>query len=410
MQRPNATTSFYLLRGTSSCAFSMIIAYEFVLHTITVGLNPIQLVIVGVVLEMMTIVCEVPTGVVADAYSRKLSINIGTALMGLGFLIEGVWPVFATVLLAQVVWGLGFTFVSGAVTAWITDEVGEVNSRPILLRATQISQVTSLIGIVIATLLASYSIRLPIIVGASLFLLLTLAGVVLIEEKGFQPATVEGNWFVKTFKPFRDGIALVRIRPILRIILILGIVIGIASGSFDRLHTLHFTDNFVFPQLGVLDSVSWFGLLRAIVAVGSLFMTELVRRRNLSNSEAITETMSVIFGGMLLMTLLFVLSGQFWLAAIGYCISQMLRNTSRPLLAIWINRNAVSETRATVISFYWQTNALGQVVGTPPVGWLANQISVRVGLTVGTLIYSLTLPLLWLGKGRGSAETDQATR
>jgi DHA3 family tetracycline resistance protein-like MFS transporter len=50
---------------------------------------------------------EVPTGVVADVYSRRLSIVIGVLLTGAGFMIEGLFPYFEAILLAQVVWGLG---------------------------------------------------------------------------------------------------------------------------------------------------------------------------------------------------------------------------------------------------------------------------------------------------------------
>ena len=399
MSRLSPTTIYYLLRAVGSFAFSMIIAYEFVMHTITVGLDPVQLVTVGVVLELMTIFGEVPTGVVADAYSRRLSIIIGVTLMGLGFLIEGVWPTYAMVLLAQVGWGLGFTFISGASIAWITDEIGEENARPVLLHTMQIGQVASLTGIIVATVLANVSVRLPIIIGAVLYLLLAVMMTLLMEEHRFKPIAHSGNLLAKTVAPFREGVALVRVRPILRIILILGIVIGIYAGSFDRLHTLHLDSNFVLPQIGFLTGVSWFGILRGIVAIGSLALTELVRRRNLDSNQAITQVMSALYTGMIVMTLLFVLSSQFWLAAIGYCASQMLRNTSRPLLGIWINQNTTSAVRATVHSFYWQSNALGQVVGTPPIGWLATRLTVRAALTVSTVVYGLVLPLLWMGRG-----------
>ena len=47
---------------------------------------------------------------------------IGMFLYGLGFLMEGALPWFATVLLAQVVWGCSDTFITGALEAWIASE------------------------------------------------------------------------------------------------------------------------------------------------------------------------------------------------------------------------------------------------------------------------------------------------
>ena len=46
---------------------------------------------------------------------------IGFFLIGAGFIFEGSVPVFAAVLAAQVIWGAGYTFISGALEAWIAD-------------------------------------------------------------------------------------------------------------------------------------------------------------------------------------------------------------------------------------------------------------------------------------------------
>jgi DHA3 family tetracycline resistance protein-like MFS transporter len=98
------------------------------------GLTPVQLILVGTALELSAFVFEVPTGIVADVYSRRLSIIIGYLLMGVGFLVEGFFPAFLPILLAQVIWGLGYTFTSGATEAWISDEVGEDDANRLLLR------------------------------------------------------------------------------------------------------------------------------------------------------------------------------------------------------------------------------------------------------------------------------------
>ncbi len=67
------------------------------------SLDPLQLVLVGTAPEVTVFLFEVPTGVVADVYSRKLSLIIGFAFMGAGFILEGALPLFATILAAQVV-------------------------------------------------------------------------------------------------------------------------------------------------------------------------------------------------------------------------------------------------------------------------------------------------------------------
>ena len=136
---------------TVALLFSMIFTVDAVYQVSMVGLNALQLVLVGTTLEISAFVFEIPTGVVADVFSRRLSIIIGMFIMGLGFVVEGSFPFFVPILLAQVLWGLGYTFTSGATEAWIADEVGEERSGQAFLRAGQIGTIGSLIGIVPGT-------------------------------------------------------------------------------------------------------------------------------------------------------------------------------------------------------------------------------------------------------------------
>ena len=68
------------------------------------GLNPLELLLVGTVLEASVFLFEIPTGIVADVYSRRASIVIGFLLIGAGYIVEGVLPTFATIVFAQVLW------------------------------------------------------------------------------------------------------------------------------------------------------------------------------------------------------------------------------------------------------------------------------------------------------------------
>jgi MFS transporter, DHA3 family, tetracycline resistance protein len=86
------------------------------LYTV-VKLNPLQLVLVGTVLEASAFVFEVPTGVVADTYSRRLSIIIGVLVPGVSFLLLGLAHFFPLILFSQAICGLGYTFLSGATDA-----------------------------------------------------------------------------------------------------------------------------------------------------------------------------------------------------------------------------------------------------------------------------------------------------
>ena len=173
MIRPfKPATLYVLMRGVTGFASALVLTYELAYHTVVVGLNPFQLVLVGVVLESMTFLFEIPTGVLADLYSRRLSMILGIFLTGSGFLLETLVPTFAIVLLGQVVGGIGFTFWSGADAAWLTDEIGVDQTHNVFLRATQVGQVSSIVGTFCGAAFSQISIVLPVVVGAVLFLLL----------------------------------------------------------------------------------------------------------------------------------------------------------------------------------------------------------------------------------------------
>jgi MFS transporter, DHA3 family, tetracycline resistance protein len=129
---------YLIYEGALSFLLTMIFTASDIYQVTLVGLTPLQLVLVGTTLETAILIFEIPTGVVADAYSRRLSVIIGVTLIGIGFLTEGSFPSFISILFAQVIWGLGYTFTSGATQAWISDEIGEAAAGRAFLRASQV--------------------------------------------------------------------------------------------------------------------------------------------------------------------------------------------------------------------------------------------------------------------------------
>ncbi|MGB1505706.1 MAG: hypothetical protein ACPHDT_09520, partial [Acidimicrobiales bacterium] len=86
-------------------------------------LSPLQLVAMGAVLELSVLISETPTGVVADLVSRRRSILIAQVLMGVAYIWAVVSFNYWVILPAQALFGVGWTFRSGADTAWVTDEL-----------------------------------------------------------------------------------------------------------------------------------------------------------------------------------------------------------------------------------------------------------------------------------------------
>jgi DHA3 family tetracycline resistance protein-like MFS transporter len=116
---------FYLAaRSTYALCWATIVTVNLVFMVEVAKLDPLQMVLVGTVLELSVFLFEIPTGVVADRVSRRLSVVIGHGLMGVGFFVIVLVPEFWMILVSQIIWGLGWTFISGAYSAWLTSEIG----------------------------------------------------------------------------------------------------------------------------------------------------------------------------------------------------------------------------------------------------------------------------------------------
>src|ERR1700746_979550 len=177
------------MRAAGSLFFSVLATTNLVYQVEVAHFGPLELLLVGTVLELTCFAFQVPTGVVADAFSRRWSVAIGCALVGAGFILEGLVPLFAAIAVSQVIWGVGAVLTDGADDAWITDEVGEEAAGRLFLRGSQLGQAAGLAGIFVGVGLASIRLNLPILVGGGLYVVLTVYLLVAMTEAGFQATT-----------------------------------------------------------------------------------------------------------------------------------------------------------------------------------------------------------------------------
>jgi DHA3 family tetracycline resistance protein-like MFS transporter len=386
------------------------VTVNLVYQATTVGLNPLQLVLVGTVLEASVFLCEIPTGIVADVYSRRLSVIIGYLLMGLGFIVEAAIPTFAVVLLSQVIWGVGATFLSGAEQAWIADELSHANGGQeeslgrVFLRGTQLAQLGGLIGIGLSVLLGGINVRLPILLGGGLYLLLTIFLIIFMPEDGFTPTPkAERDSWQSMRRTVQSGLQLVRGRPLLLTILAITAVGGMFSEGFDRLWTPHLLNNFTLPTIGNLEPVVWFGIIRAVGMFLTMGATELIRRKIDSDSHhtivwALIGLTTLLIVGMLGLSL----TTSFVLALAALWLIGVMRATIQPLYAAWLNQNISSKVRATMLSVNGQADAIGQIAGGPVVGAIGTIFSLRAALTVAGLLLTPALALYGRSLGQGA--------
>lgn len=392
LTRRDAYAMYLTISAVGAWCGTLISTVNMIYQATTVGLDPLQLVLVGTVLEITCFVCQVPTGILADLYSRRGSVILGWALQGIGFLLEGLVPRFDVVLLSQVIWGIGVSFTSGAQEAWISDEVGEDRAAHAFLRASQVGVMSSLIATGVSMALGSIRINLPIVIGGAGMVALAGWLLVAMPETRIRPKSGESNatlpdrrrWrqtilgFVRTT---RDSGRLLRIRPILLTIVAIGLFHGLYSEGYDRLWTDHVLTNFTFPSVGTLQPVVWLGLMRIGALLLNLLGVEVIRRRvDTSKPHATLRALLVISIAQVISLIGFGLAGNFGVALLALWTFQVARSIPQPLWTGWINRQMDSSVRATMHSLMGQVDAFGQIVSGPLIGGVTQALTAVIGL------------------------------
>ena len=400
--RLKAYPVYLMFKFCFSLLFSMATVLSLVYHLEVVGLNALELVLVGTVLETSCFLLEIPTGVVADLYSRRRSVLIGVFLYGMGFVLEGALPWFAAVLLAQVVWGCGDTFISGALEAWIASEERDRSMDQVFLRGGQMGQAGGVLGVVLGTLLGNLDLRLPIVTAGLLYLILGLVLLRIMPETNFTPVREEENSLLADMMGlFKVNLRFIKGVPVLLALLAITFCGGLASEGFDRLSTAHFLEDTIMPSLGLLNSVTWFGIMRLLgsglgIFASQVLITYLEKRGTASRTGLVLFTSA----GYILGLTLFALGKRFWFMMAVFLFTGLMRSLKEPILAAWMNEHVEEKMRATVFSTNGQMDAFGQILGGPLVGLVAQQVSVSWGLLCTAL---LLLPALVLVPVAGKA-------
>jgi DHA3 family tetracycline resistance protein-like MFS transporter len=362
-----------------------------------VGLSPLQLVLVGTFMELTIFVCEVPTGIVADVVSRKLSIVIGYLVMGAAIVFSGAVAQPWAVMVAWSAWGLGYTFTSGATDAWLADEVGVDNVRPVYLRSAQVGRACALVAIGGSVALGLLSLRVPIIVGGVVIAATGIVLALVMPEHGFRPAPRdEAAGTVRTMiGTGRAGARLVRRTPVLLLILAISAFWGAWSEAYDRLGEAHVIRDVGLPSFAGLSFIVWFGVISAASLLLSLFVARPANRRlERASRQTITRILLAADVALIGTVVVFGLAGAFWLALIAMLATNTIRGLVGPLFSSWLNQSITeSSVRATVFSITSQADAIGQWTGGPAIGAVGNVFGIRAALVLGASLLSPAVAL-----------------
>jgi len=412
VRRLDAYRTWLVYQGAEAFARRLTWTVAPIYFVLDVGMSPLQLVLAGTAMEVAYFVFEVPTGVVADTYGRRLSVIVAPVLMGMGFLVTGLVESVFVILLAQALIGFGWTFKSGAIDAWLADEIGQARLGGAYQRGAQVERAASLAGIGAAVVLAVVDLRLPIVLGGVVLLGLGLVLLVLMPETGFTPARREDVSAARSMAATaRQGTRLIRANTVLMLIVAIVFLRGMSDEGFDRLWEAHLLVDVGVPEFAGLDAVLWFGVLNAGALLLSIVVAQpLVTRFERLGLSAMAKTLLVlevaVVGGMLV----FAFAGAFAVAVLAFWAVRVSWSLASPVYMTWVNGNiSDSTTRATVISLTNVGHSIGEAGGGPALGVVGNVYGVGAALAAGAAALTPALALYGRAIRHHGREPELAT-
>ena len=407
MRRPSAIAVYYGLEFALSLPTWVVVSLYLVRD---LDLSPLQLVLMGTAMEAAVFLFEIPTGVVADTYGRKLSLVIGFLGMGAAWTAVGVVSEAWLIIVLWALWGIAYTFTSGAYQAWITDEIGIERVPVVFLRGARIAYAGAFVGLALSVLIGTQSLQAAVVAGGAVSIACGLGCILLMPEAGFRrrPAAERADAFTELRTTALRGGRFVRAQPVLLMLLGIALFIGAASEAFDRLKEAHFLREIGLPTIGHLDAVVWFGGFAAVAMLFGFFAVGALQRRfERVGTGSIARLLFAFTATMAVAQLVFALTGGALVAIVALLTAMLARQVVAPVWDIWVNQQITdSSVRATVNSITGQADAVGQAAGGPVLGAIGNGFGTGAALAAGALILTPALALYARAIRHGGREPE----
>jgi MFS family permease len=366
------------------------------LFLLDAGLSFFEVFVANAAFSAGMVVFEIPTGVVADTLGRRVSFLLSVSVLGATTLLYvALAQVGAGVVafaLVSVGMGLGFTFYSGAMEAWLVDALAVTGYRGILdrvfARGQQITGAAMLVGAVGGGLLGQIDLAIPYLVRAALLAVVFVMAFVVMHDLGFTPRRVSAAELPGEI--VRNGKAGVEFgwgqRP-LRLLMLASLVqVGFLTWGFyaSQPYLLALLDS---------DAVWIAGLVAAGVALSTIAGNQVVsiasrycgRRTTLLLAAAALQTCAAVALGV---------ASSFWVALPAFLLVTASVGVTSPVRQAYLHQVVPTEQRATVVSFDSMVSNVGGVGGQVGLGALGEARSVGAAFVAGGVATAAALPLL----------------
>jgi len=395
------TTSLYTL------ATSMIWGIN-TLFLMDAGMDIFQVMLINAAFTAGMVIFEIPTGVVADTLGRKTSFLMCIAVLfvstlfyvGAAYYEMGIW-VFSA---ASVLLGLGYTFFTGAVEAWLVDALDHINyegSREVVFaRGQMVFSSSMLVGTVGGGFLGQVHLSLPYIVRAIILILTFLVALLSMKDLGFEPkALVLSDFGKETRRITENSIRFGWNQPLIKLCMLVSFVNG-----------LFFIFGWCSWQRYFLDLLNreliWTaGIVSALFSLSGIVGNSLVGKASRSLEGKSSARLLAVFVSVQafvivcagLLGAVFPDSARglvlFAAAVLLYLVFGLLFGLYSPIRQALINRYIPSEQRATILSMDSFFMNMSGVMGQTGLGYISKMISIPVAWVAGGAVMFLGAPL-----------------
>jgi MFS family permease len=395
---------YLLLTVLSTLAASLIWGIN-TLFLLDAGLDNTQAFAANAFFTAGQVLFEVPTGVVADTWGRRASYLLGAGtLLGSTLLYLLMWQTQAPFwgwALASVSIGLGFTFFSGAVEAWLVDALVatgyEDDFESVFARGQSVSGAAMLTGSVAGGFIAqATNLGVPYIIRAGMLGLTLVAAAFLMRDLGFTPGRGAGP-IGEVRKVLRSSIDNgLRNRPVRWLMLAAPFTAGVGVYAFYALQP------YLLELYGDEGAYGIAGLAAAIIAGAQILgglIVPWVRRRFSRRTHAL------ILAAVVSVTVLTLigLTSSFWVAIVLLVVWAITFSASTPMRQAYLNGLIPSEQRATVLSFDALMGSAGGVAAQPVLGRVADVWSYSSSYVLGAAIQAVAVPFVVLARRENAA-------
>lgn len=354
----------------------------YVLYFRHYGLTLFQVALLAAVFEATILLFEIPTGIFADRYGRRLSTIIGFILFAFSGGVFYIWKNFSGFLVAEIIFGLAETFISGALEALAVDSLDTQQKEKYLAKLfsnrTILKTATMMVGMIAGGLIARYYLQyifVPIIflcIGAPISLLLK-------EPKEMPPEASQRD---QAYRIPQIAKMIFSNKLILSIFCV-GLMANLASEGADQFWQV------LFSEIKGVD-ISYYGI---ITAMGSLLVVILAR----ATSRFYTRLTIYLTASFSLMAFALFSAARFsdYPAVAGIIFYFVAKEIVRPILSYHLNRNINSKSRATILSGYNLTCSIGEVIAGVIVGLIAGTYGVPIVFYFSALT-ALSVPGVYL--------------